>query len=447
MSLLLALQSAIFYYMACTPCNEAMSRFNSKREAKKEREKKMRIQMEQPGLYVHPLPFDTNPYWREEIDSGPRRPKKSGFKNTSQRALNGASTGRNSTSATLANTNTNTSSNFDHSISLTSPTASPVDSPTPPVAGRIGSRDRYQREDEELWGHDLSRMGHRLVDNIVRAGNSAGRIIKGELGMEKQVTEEDRANFYLAPRNPPVNDFHPPIVGSTPVHKNALQWMLQPPPPAKLMEGKVPVSRVQSVGSMASRAGQSRRTSRASRASRIHRINRTRRDEHVDDSADEWLQAHDDLSESELIEVLIGTRTRRTTMSSRGRSLSIESDLYFESDTELVWVARHGRAASGMWGSDTRYEISGRHPSHSPTKGSSPRRAQRPRLGTIKTSQGNAVEESKTTIQDDESDTPTPRPSSPTPRNPFSPSTTTKGSLDLSTFHIENANTPTRAKS
>src|SRR5690606_14146322 len=62
--------------------------------------------------------------------------------------------------------------------------------------------------------------------------------------------------FYTAPRNPPVNDYHPPVVSSRPAHKDALRWMLQPPPPAKVMEGKVPVTRSASMASAAS----SRRT-------------------------------------------------------------------------------------------------------------------------------------------------------------------------------------------
>ncbi|KAL2756772.1 hypothetical protein ACRALDRAFT_2026775 [Sodiomyces alcalophilus JCM 7366] len=455
MSLLVAIQSAIFYYVACTPCNESKARYKAKHQAKKDRQEMMRVQMEQPERYAHPLPFSTNPYWQEEIDIGPRPPKKTNSKSTSQRALTSAGTGRNSTSASLAHTNT--SSNLDHSTSLTSPTLSSVD-PHTPLVGEAWNKERYQREDEELWGHDLSRMGHRLVDNIVKAGNSAGRIIKGELGMEKQVTEEDRTNFYLTPRNPPVNDYHPPIVGSTPMQKNALQWMLQPPPPAKLMEGRVPVSRVHSVSSMASRtgqasrAGQDRRTSRASRVSRTNRtqhdgiVEERQRDTRVlDDSAEKWLHAHDDLSESELIEVLIGTGSRRATVSSRGRSLSIESDMYSGTDTEVVLATRHGRAASDFWG----HEIPSLHPSYSlsPTAGSPPRRIQRPRLGTIRTSQGNTIGRTRSTMPDSDTDTPTPSPSSPTSHGPSSPPTPTKAPSDLPAFHAKNANTPLPAAS
>jgi len=112
---------------------------------------------------------------------------------------------------------------------------------------------RYQREDEELWGDENSWTGQKLMDAIKQAGSSAGRFVELKLGIDKQVTDEDRRNFYSTPRNPPVNDYHPPVVSSKPVNKNGLAWMLQPPPPAKVMEGKVPVSRSGSMMSAASR--------------------------------------------------------------------------------------------------------------------------------------------------------------------------------------------------
>lgn len=45
------------------------------------------------------------------------------------------------------------------------------------------------------------------------------------------------ASYYQA-RNPAVNDLHPPVVSTQPTHRSETQWMLQPPPKAKIMEGK-----------------------------------------------------------------------------------------------------------------------------------------------------------------------------------------------------------------
>ncbi|KAK8097145.1 uncharacterized protein PG998_005368 [Apiospora kogelbergensis] len=213
MSFGVALQSAIFYVVACTPCAQAREHRDSKKKAKRDREEKNRMQAEMPELYQHPDPFNTNPYWSEEITMGPRLPSKK-------------------------NANASWSDDWN--------------------------KKRYQREDEELWGR--SRTGHKLVDAIKQAGTAAGRKIEATLGMEKDsknVTEEERTDFYSPTvKNPPVNDYHPPVVSQRPRNKGAAQWMLQPPPPAKIMEGKVP-SRSMSLASQASR-----RTAASTRSAR-----------------------------------------------------------------------------------------------------------------------------------------------------------------------------------
>ncbi|KAM0329861.1 hypothetical protein ACHAQA_004026 [Verticillium albo-atrum] len=421
MSLPVAIQSVIFYYLACTPCNDAKGRYRAKQKAKKDREKKTTLEMEQPGLYAHPSPFNTNPYWQEEIDIGPKLPKKTGNKNSSQRGLNsaGTSAGRDSTSASL----TCTSSNLEHSpTGRTSPTIIPENDGTS-TSGDGWNKTRYQREDEELWGNDLTKMGHKLVDNIVKAGNSAGRMIKGELGKEKQVTEEERRDFYFTPKNPPVNEYHPPIVGSTPAHKNALQWMLQPPPTAKLMEGRVPVSRAKSSSSVASRG------SRASRASRTAGTEDASLGRLVREKAlQEKLRKQQTPSETELIDALIGSRSRQTTVSSRGRSmrsrsLSLESEMYSEpsTDSELVERRKHARRQPNYGESDDSSDEDNldalRQSRDSLRARGSARAAQRPKLGTIRSSgTGSNTPRAALAVKPNNtrSESVTPRPSSPT---------------------------------
>ena len=61
-----------------------------------------------------------------------------------------------------------------------------------------------QREDEVLWG--------------------------------QKKRSSDKADYYI-PRMPPVNDLHPPVA-SGPKSRAEVRWMLQPPPSAKVMEGK-----------------------------------------------------------------------------------------------------------------------------------------------------------------------------------------------------------------
>ncbi|KAI1342538.1 hypothetical protein F5Y15DRAFT_307996 [Xylariaceae sp. FL0016] len=261
MSFCVAVQSAIFYIVSCAPCHQTRHHQNSKRAAKREREEKARIHAEYPGTYQHPDPFNTNPYWSEEIMMGPHIEAKkytggnTGSKNErneSQRGLNsagkevasgaGSSVGVNGTNPE----NSPSTANEDGKLSFSTTLSTNLSDDW--------NRKRYQREDEELWGHELYRTGHKLMDAIKQAGTSAGRLLEASLGKEaKDITEQDRQNFYFAPRNPPVNDYHPPIVRQLPTHRDGHKWMLQPPPAAKVMEGKVPVSRSASFASHLSR--------------------------------------------------------------------------------------------------------------------------------------------------------------------------------------------------
>ncbi len=242
-----AVQSAIFYILACTPCMAARTRYRTRQQSRREREERARQDADDPQLYRQPSPFNVNPFWEEEIQMGPSLPKKGAkpacSKNPSQRKL------------TSAGKDSSTGTRSSMAASRAPPAGgAPHDSPTPAADDSASVSDswnhkRYQREDEELWGHEQSRT-HKLMDAIVKAGSSAGRLIESRLGKDKHViTDRDRANFYAAPIHPPVNDYHPPVVSSKPAHKDALKWMLQPPPPAKVMEGKVPVSRTTSTAS------------------------------------------------------------------------------------------------------------------------------------------------------------------------------------------------------
>ncbi|KAI1425361.1 hypothetical protein F5Y12DRAFT_382872 [Xylaria sp. FL1777] len=265
MSFSVALQSVVFYVAACSPCHQAIHQRQLKQQAKKQREAQQE-ERAQLGGYQQPEPFSTNPYWSEEISMGPHIERKK-YKSPSQRHLTSSggdtvSVGGSSIVVNHANSNTSTVSTSKENekpkssigqgsiISITN-----LDAPSPTnESGYQLSPDmttslphnwnhkRYQREDEELWGSELSRTGHKLMDAIKHAGSSAGRFIESSLSKDaKQISddEDDEGSRYFLPVNPPVNDYHPPIVRRTPF-KGAVQWMVQPPPPAKLMEGKVP---------------------------------------------------------------------------------------------------------------------------------------------------------------------------------------------------------------
>ncbi|PMD48638.1 hypothetical protein L207DRAFT_415004 [Hyaloscypha variabilis F] len=243
MSLDVALQSVAFYVLSCSTCAKINHRRKAKVQAKKERAEKHELETEQPGLYRHPSPFSTNPYWTEEIMMGPGPPKqkdKSGSKNASQRALNTAGQG---------------SSYAGSSAMSSEPPSSPTaDTEGSRLSGDGWNRKRYQREDEALWGHDVPGPGQRIMDAIAKAGSQAGRLLEGRLSKGGSGKEEENPGTYYLARNPPVNDLHPPVVSTAPSSRDETRWMLQPPPPAKIMEGKERVNRSRA-GSDLSRKG------------------------------------------------------------------------------------------------------------------------------------------------------------------------------------------------
>jgi hypothetical protein len=170
---------------------------------------------------------------------GPGPPKKNGDKGSSksgsQRALN--TTGQESSYAGSTAMSTGLS---------TSPTAVTEGSR---LSGDGWNRKRYQREDEALWGIDFQGPGQRIKDAIAKAGSSARGLLNRE-----SVKEENPWTYYMA-RNPPVNDLHPPVVSTAPSSREETRWMLQPPPSAKIMEGKERVNRNRADSDGSSRRG------------------------------------------------------------------------------------------------------------------------------------------------------------------------------------------------
>lgn len=368
MSFPAALQSAIFYVVACTPCTKVRHEHKVKDRAKKERAEKARIEAEQPNLYKHPAPYNTNPYWQEEISLGPSLPKKAISKNSSQRGL--TSSGKDSTAPSFSE-HTNVGDSRTHIGD--SSTAIPEDDA---ISEDWNRRRGYQREDEELWGQW---SGHKIMDAFSKARDSAGRLIESTLGIEKEVTEEERRQFYFSPKNPPVNEYHPPVVSSKIPHRDAHRWMKQPPPSAKIMEGKVPVSRNLSSGSKSSaktlvgeevqlgRLVQEKLVMEKLRKEHMNQINRT---------------------ETELIESLFQTRSNRSLSITRSRSLSFEAS---DDATENPFEKRRQSrlrpvvAPPGYDSSDTDSD-SDAGPGLSPYaahRSHSRRAAQRPKLDTI----------------------------------------------------------------
>lgn len=215
-------QSAVFYYISCTPCGEHSYRKRRKKEAAKSLQKRNRDRdrdqpntdttvTDQPRPVFHqPSPFSTNPYWREEIELGPGPPLRRAQRNGgggggscpgSQRDLH---TPHSPVSSTTKASNAGCESRTNSSRSA--------------LADRW-NRVRYQREDEKLWAAELK-------------GSSAGLSGRGRTD-----TAGSCKKYYSMGRNPEVNDLHPPIACG-PRTREETRWMVQPPPSAKVMEGR-----------------------------------------------------------------------------------------------------------------------------------------------------------------------------------------------------------------
>ena len=181
--------------------------------------------MEQPDLYHQPEPSATNPYWSEEIVLGPGPPPR----RTGHKAHNGSQRG-----ITTAGTHSTGPSRGGSSLDMNHPeTADPTRTSDDTLSGDNWNRRRYQREDEELWGFGEP-------DPTIRKGsqsNGTGSSV-GVAGISRPGTAYSTAESYYTARAPPVNDLHPPVVSMPSPNAVDNKWMLQPPPRAKIMNGK-----------------------------------------------------------------------------------------------------------------------------------------------------------------------------------------------------------------
>ena len=208
MALHRGIQSALFYYISCAPCAEARYKRKRRKQAEEDREEKRLYEELNPGLYRHPSPFATNPNWQVEIDLGPGRSS-----DTSKKGK-----GRNDDA--LRSVETMSSVVDSHAAS------------SPDFGGRNDSRltvRQFQREDEELWGS---------------AGNASTECITRPPTARTNRTGAS-SRSYQSMRNPDLNDLHPATVTRLDSIED-VAWMLQPPPPAKVMSGQMRASRSRS---------------------------------------------------------------------------------------------------------------------------------------------------------------------------------------------------------
>lgn len=257
-------QSAIFYYLSCSPCVDRRYKRKRKQEALREEKQRPKIELSQPGMIAQPLPFHTNHAWAEEIIAGPGPPKEyrrdslgGKLKQETSRKRD-RQTNNKEVDANIPNSKegaksqisnddsyhtTNTERSRNSPSGMNEPTRPPVDrKPSTIDALKDTFRStlhpdkwnwkRYEREDEVLSGtNDKPTMWDRATgQGIKRRKSSHGRA--------RATTNESDRYDYTRAVNPEVNDLHPPVVSQLPARREEVAWMMLPPPSAAVMEGK-----------------------------------------------------------------------------------------------------------------------------------------------------------------------------------------------------------------
>ncbi|KAI9828604.1 MAG: hypothetical protein M1826_005986 [Phylliscum demangeonii] len=226
MSLGVALQSVLYYVVACAACRKCAYRRKRQREAVVAKQRKSAFEDDNPTLYRHPSPFSTNIYWRDELALGPGPPPKRSGKDCKA----GGGPARMASGGTESRAESRSSCGGDgggggggsgrkgrHSAADGAHTLD--------WCGR-----HYQREDEALWGHEPER------GIMASPSSTAPTDVAHPLRTPPATT-------YHIYRNRPLNDLHPPLVSTKTTDKSELRWMLQPPPHATIMSGKAAVGR------------------------------------------------------------------------------------------------------------------------------------------------------------------------------------------------------------
>ena len=249
-------QSAVFYYISCAPCTKVLdqrkkkqtaARAKAEKIARKAAQSKVVENGEQPD-YDHPLPSSTNPFWEEEMQLGPGPPPKrrnhrhaDGSERQRKEREDKEKAQKKSGSLEMAQVNgllaiakggdgSISSKGLGGSETIDAPITEVPQIITQDVPDPDWNRRRYQREDELLWG-----LGDEDDESLTAKADGKK---KGDSQLSRTSGSLRGQRSYYYARNPAVNDLHPPVVSTAPTNRSETQWMLQPPPRARIMEGK-----------------------------------------------------------------------------------------------------------------------------------------------------------------------------------------------------------------
>ncbi|KAI9893517.1 MAG: hypothetical protein M1814_006313 [Vezdaea aestivalis] len=226
-----ATHSFIYYVASCSTIRKCAYRRKREKEAARAKIEKQQLEIEQPGLYRHPLPFATNPNWEEDIRLGPSSTRKGARSVEKKEGKSGFTSGKARAQE----------SSLDMEARLADNSVEEISTPFSTADDQNWNRRRYQRLDEDLWGHTslIEQDGDSERPRPVTRGSAVGMVGTSNLSVTPQIiAKPSRKRIGCEP-----DELARPVITRAPRQGDHLQWMRQPPPPAKVMEGKEPANR------------------------------------------------------------------------------------------------------------------------------------------------------------------------------------------------------------
>ena len=259
-------QSAIFYYLACSPCADYNHKRKRRKEAEKSRKQWTELVSQQPESEPQPVFGQTNKYWTEEINAGPGPPKGWRRDSIAQIDLKRPPTAASNNSKYIKPAETNNGKQSIERFSSPPTSSTTSDSPEPPKSSRptLEHRStfdqmrekvrhslsvntegwnlrRYDREDELLTGLNdtMSRMWDRATAVTRRPSGDHKRTRSLSRTRKRADTVESDSYDYYKARAAEINDLHPPIASQLDTNLERVAWMKLPAPSRGVMEGKI----------------------------------------------------------------------------------------------------------------------------------------------------------------------------------------------------------------
>lgn len=376
MSILRGAQSALFYYVSCTPYSKYKRRRKRKKENERDRAARAAYDEEhghEASHYRQPSPYSRNEYWEEEIRSGPGPPPRRANKKKRNRAISEATAKSDGTPKIGAIAAVNGAA-----LAPAAPDLASIDSVKNILSGRRPSgahwnSKRYQREDEALWGLERrssdTAIGSSPRDlalartRSVSGGSSVGVpgvppvYLPGRTSRIADVSTES-VGYATPPRAPPINDLHPPVVSMPVGGRDRNRWMLQPPPSPRVMNG-YEAANADSGRSRSGSGASSRRNGGADSVSLGRQISARVIEDKL--RRGERLRGTEHMSSERL-----SAKSRRSTLSARDHADTAAAPFLHPSDDATVPPAR-AATARGRNPQPPRPANPSSHPRDSPT--------------------------------------------------------------------------------